>query len=77
MIEDEPATREGLADVRVFHGYEVDSAATCPAGGGKRTAIACLEDPVLIAKILAHVRRREALFDTTPRAPPGSLPVRR
>jgi putative transposase len=28
----------------------------------------------LIAKILAHVRRREALFDSTPRAPPDSLP---
>jgi hypothetical protein len=33
--------------------------------------IACIEDPPLIAKILAHVQRRLALFDSTPRAPPG------
>jgi probable addiction module antidote protein len=30
--------------------------------------------PPLITKILAHVQRREALFDSTPRAPPDSLP---
>jgi hypothetical protein len=35
--------------------------------------LACAEDPPLIANILAHVQRREALFDSTPRAPPGSL----
>jgi hypothetical protein len=29
----------------------------------------------LIAKILGHVRRREALFDNTPRAPPDWLPL--
>ena len=29
----------------------------------------------LIAKILDHVRRREALFDSSPRAPPDSLPL--
>jgi hypothetical protein len=33
----------------------------------------CAEDPPLIAKILGHVRQREALFDNTPRAPPDSL----
>lgn len=32
MIEDEEAIRTGLVDVLVFHGYEVDSAATGPAG---------------------------------------------
>jgi two-component system response regulator RegX3 len=32
VIEDEQAIREGLADVLVFHGYDVDSAATGPDG---------------------------------------------
>ena len=32
VIEDEAAIREGLLDVLVFHRYEVDSAATGPAG---------------------------------------------
>jgi two-component system response regulator RegX3 len=32
VIEDETAIREGLADVLVFHGYDVDSAATGPDG---------------------------------------------
>ena len=32
VIEDEPAIREGLVDVLVFHQYEVDSAATGPDG---------------------------------------------
>jgi hypothetical protein len=45
----------------------------CPECGGTLRVIACIEDPPLIAKILGHVRRREALSDGTPRAPPGSL----
>ena len=32
VVEDEPAIREGLIDVLVFHHYEVDSAATGPDG---------------------------------------------
>ena len=32
VVEDEEAIREGLVDVLVFHGYEVDSAATGPDG---------------------------------------------
>jgi hypothetical protein len=32
--------------------------------------LACAEDPPLIAKILGHVRRREALAATTARGPP-------
>ena len=35
VIEDEPAIREGLIDVLVFHGYAVDSAATGPEGLSK------------------------------------------
>jgi len=48
---------------------------TCPECGGKLRVIACIKDPPLIAKILGHVRRHEALSDSTPRAPPGSLPL--
>jgi len=33
-------------------------------------ALACAEDPPLIAKILGHVQRREALAGTTARGPP-------
>jgi len=47
---------------------------TCPECGGRLRVIACVEDPPLIAKILGHLRRREARFDRTPRAPPGSRP---
>jgi len=32
VVEDEEAIRTGLIDVLVFHGYEVDSAATGPSG---------------------------------------------
>lgn len=32
VVEDEPAIREGLLDVLVFHGYTVDSAETGPKG---------------------------------------------
>jgi len=41
--------------------------------GGKLYGFSCIEDPPLIAKILGHVPRREALFDRRPRAPPGLL----
>jgi hypothetical protein len=48
---------------------------TCPDCGGKLRVVAAIEDPPLIGKILAHVRRRQALFDSTPRAPPDALPL--
>ena len=44
---------------------------TCPECGGKLRVIACIEDPPLIAKILGHVQRREALT-SAPRGPPAS-----
>ena len=44
---------------------------TCPVCGGKLRVIAAIEDPPLIAKILGHVQRREALT-SAPRAPPDS-----
>jgi hypothetical protein len=48
---------------------------TCPDCGGKLRVVAAIEDPPLIGKILAHVRRRQALFDSTPRARPDALPL--
>jgi len=47
---------------------------TYPECGGKLRVIACIEDPPLIAKILAHVRRREALIGNTTRSPPVGQP---
>lgn len=47
---------------------------TCPECGGKLRVIACIEDPPLIAKILQHVRQREALIGNAPRSPPVLQP---
>ena len=44
----------------------------CPDGGGKLRVIASIEDPQLIAKILAHLRARQAAtVEAVARAPPG------
>ncbi len=43
---------------------------TCPDCGGKLRVIACIEDPLLISKILGHVQRREAAATRQARAPP-------
>jgi hypothetical protein len=44
----------------------------CPECGGKLRVIACIEDPQLIAKILAHERAREvATVKAVARAPPA------
>jgi hypothetical protein len=48
---------------------------TCPECGGKLRVIACIEDPPLIAKILAHVQQHETLIGRFPRAPPDSQPL--
>jgi hypothetical protein len=45
---------------------------TCPDCGGKLRVVACIEDPPLIRKILAHVRRRAILTASFPRAPPDA-----
>ena len=43
----------------------------CPECSGKLRVIACIEDPQLIAKILAHVHSREATTARTfARGPP-------
>ena len=44
---------------------------SCPECGGKLRVIACIEDPILIAKILGHVQRREELDDPLARGPPA------
>lgn len=44
---------------------------TCPHCGGTLRVIACIEEPLLIAKILGHVQQREELNGSLARAPPG------
>jgi two-component system response regulator RegX3 len=46
VVEDEEAIRSGLIDVFVFHGYDVDSAATGP--GGLRKALTGKFDLILL-----------------------------
>jgi hypothetical protein len=46
---------------------------TCPHCGGTLRVIACIEEPLLIATILAHVQRREALFGNHTRASPDLI----
>jgi hypothetical protein len=48
---------------------------TCPECGGKLRVIACIEDPPLIRRILAHVQRRKVFIGSIPRAPPDSQQV--
>jgi hypothetical protein len=43
---------------------------TCPKCGGKLRVIACIEDPNVIDAILEHIRIREAVEPSQPRAPP-------
>ena len=43
---------------------------TCPKCGGTLRAIACIENPDVIATILEHIRVREAATTAHPRAPP-------
>ena len=58
---------------RVF-GIDIE---TCPACGGAVRIIACIEDPVVIKKILAHLDRKDAPQETgllpEGRAPPAGL----
>jgi len=46
---------------------------TCEQCGGAVRIIACIEDPVVIEKILTHLERREAAGASphAPRAPPA------
>jgi DNA-binding response OmpR family regulator len=53
VIEDEQAIREGLADVLVYHGYDVDSAATGP--DGLRMALSGKFDLVLLDIMLPGI----------------------
>ena len=53
VIEDEQAIREGLTDVLVYHGYDVDSAATGPEG--LRKALSGKFDLVLLDIMLPGI----------------------
>jgi hypothetical protein len=53
---------------RVFR-IDIDTCEYC--GGGVRI-IASIEDPAVIEKILAHIKRRDAASTHAPRAPPAS-----
>jgi hypothetical protein len=44
---------------------------TCPHCGGKLRVIACIEEPWLIRRILAHVQGRDDPAGATARGPPG------
>jgi hypothetical protein len=66
-----PAPMSWMQRLRRVFAIDIE---TCPACGGTLRVIACIEDPPLIARILGHVRQRELLIDSTPRAPPDSLP---
>jgi hypothetical protein len=58
-----------LAQFRVqIHTVDIE---TCPDCGGTLRVIACIEDPPLIAKILGHVRSREAGAAAQARAAPA------
>ena len=50
---------------------------TCPACGGAMKIIACIEDPVVIQKILDHLKSKDETREPPPkpesRAPPGVL----
>jgi hypothetical protein len=58
---------------RVF-GIDIE---TCAACGGAVRIIACIEDPVVIQKILAHLKKKHETCEPFPlpesRAPPGAL----
>jgi hypothetical protein len=49
---------------------------TCPACGGAVRIIACIEDPVVIEKILAHLDAK-ASEPEAPRRPPSRAPPQR
>jgi hypothetical protein len=55
--------------------FEIDIE-TCPACGGEVRIIACIEDPVMIKKILAH-RDAEAPESEGTRRPPCRAPPQR
>ena len=55
---------------RLKRGFAIDIE-TGPDCGGKLRVIACIEDPPLMAKILEHVRSREAGAVLQARAPPA------
>jgi hypothetical protein len=49
---------------------------TCPACGGTNRIIACIEDPVVIEKILNHLDAKVAGLEATGRPPCRAPPQR-
>ena len=68
-----PAPMSWMQRLKRVFAIDIES---CPHCGGKLRVVAAIEDPPLIAKILEHVRRRETLIGSVPRAPPESPTVR-
>jgi hypothetical protein len=60
---------------RVFH-IDIE---TCSVCGGAMRIVACIEDPVVIEKILAHLDAKAAAVQASGpppcRAPPGGRPL--
>ncbi len=54
---------------RVF-GIDIE---TCPACGGALRIIACIEDPLVIKKILTHLDSKDASAESS-RLPPARAP---
>jgi hypothetical protein len=67
---DEPqAPMSWMQRLRRVFAIDIQSYTEC---GGRLRVIVCLENPPLIAKILGHVRRLEALAIRAARTPPDS-----
>lgn len=47
----------------------------CPECGGKLRVIACIEDPLLIRRILNHVNCGDSHSNNAARGPPGAVIV--
>jgi hypothetical protein len=65
-----PIANFDVKDVTVKQKFALDIE-TYPECGGKLRDIACVEDPPPIAKILDHVRRRQASTGSAARGPPA------
>jgi hypothetical protein len=68
-VDQPPAPMSWMQRLKRVFAIDIE---TCPECGGKLRVIACIEDPPLIAKILDHVRRREALIAMSARGPPDA-----
>ena len=65
-----------VADCREAVGHRDVPDETCDYCGGAGRVIACIEDPVVIEKMLTHIERRHAL-GASPHAPRAASHLRR